>query len=111
MGLIEPEDELLEEGKTMWRKANTFPLLVRARRSGDQVWLGTWFAWVLIGVVGGTISLVLLTAGPFSMKVGGGSEISLSPLEMKIAGVVLAFVVAGLMLRVTVNAQKRSKPY
>ncbi len=32
MGLIEGEDELLEEGTTRWRKANTIPLLVNAAR-------------------------------------------------------------------------------
>lgn len=111
LGLIEPDDELLEEGKTTWRKANSFPLLVRARRSGDQVWLGTWFAWVVLGVTFGTIALILLTAKPFHLDLGGGTAIDLSPAQMKVAGMVLAFLVVGVMLKVTTNAHQRSKPH
>ena len=96
MGLIDPEDELLEEGHTTWRKARTFPLLVNARRSGEQVWVGTWFAWTLIGVAGGTIALVLLNSSDWARRG---------------AGVVVAFVVAGLMLKVTMNAHARRKPH
>lgn len=96
MGLIDPDDELLEEGHTRWRKASTIPLLVNARRSGEQVWVGTWFIWTLIGVAGGTVALVLLNSESM-MKKG--------------AGVVVAFIVAGLMLKVTMNAYARRKPH
>ena len=57
MGLIDPSDELLEEGHTKWRRADSIPLLVSARRSGDQVWMGTWFLWTLFGVIGGSMAL------------------------------------------------------
>ena len=30
-GLVDPEDEVLEEGGTLWRKAATLPNLARAR--------------------------------------------------------------------------------
>lgn len=96
LGLIDPDDEILEEGHTKWRKANTIPLLVNARRSGEQVWVGSWFAWTLIGVAGGTIALVLLNSSSWTQR---------------IAGVVVAFVVAGLMLKVTMNAYARRKPH
>jgi hypothetical protein len=32
LGLVEPEDEVLEDGSTMWRKAGAIPLLVTARK-------------------------------------------------------------------------------
>lgn len=96
LGLIDPDDEILEEGHTKWRKANTIPLLVNAQRSGEQVWVGTWFAWTLIGVAGGTIALVLLNSAEWPKR---------------IAGVVVAFIVAGLMLKVTMNAYSRRKPH
>lgn len=96
MGLIEPEDEILEEGKTLWRKANTFPLLVKARRSGDQVWRGTWFAWVIIGVVGGTIALWLLHEKDW-MSRG--------------IGLVIAVFVSVVMINVSKKAAERAKPH
>ena len=92
MGLVEPSDEILEEGKTVWRRADTYPLLVRARRHGDDVWNGAWFLWVLIGVVGATGSLYLFQVNRW-------------------AGLALAVVVALLMVNVTVTAQKRRKPH
>lgn len=96
LGFVEPDDELLEEGKTKWRKASSFPLLVQARRSGDQVWMGSWFLWIVLGVAGATAALVLL-----------GHE----ALEHKIAGVVMGFAVAMAMLKVTLNAHARRKPH
>jgi hypothetical protein len=96
LGLIDPDDEILEQGQTKWRKANSIPLLVNARRSGEQVWVGTWFVWTLIGVVGGTIALVLLNSAEMTQKIGG---------------VVVAFVVGGLMIKVTMNAYERRKPH
>ena len=96
MGLIEPDDELLEEGKTQWRRAGSVPLLVQARRRGDQVWAGTWFLWVLVGVIGATGSLALLRSNDTSAQVAGG---------------VLAFAVASVLFRVTVTAAKRSRPH
>lgn len=93
MGLIEPEDEILEEGKTKWRKAGSIPVLVQARRSGDQVWRGTWFVWVLGGVIGGSIALYLLQSGDYVM------------------GFVVAFAVASVMLHVTWKAYQKQKPH
>jgi len=96
MGLIEPEDEVLEEGKTRWRKAGSIPLLISARRSSEQVWAGSWFLWTLIGIFGATIGLGLL---------------SQSELEYKAAGAVVAFGVASLMIHVSVKAWDRRKPH
>jgi hypothetical protein len=96
LGLIDPDDEILEEGRTKWRKASTFPLLVNARRSSEQVWVGTWFIWTLIGVAGGTAGLWLLRGD--------------SAQEMVI-GLIVAFVTAGLMVKVTVSAYARRKPH
>lgn len=93
MGLVEPSDEVLEDGKTLWRRADTIPLLAKARRHGDNVWGGAWFLWALIGVAGGTIALVLFHEKHY------------------VAGLITSFVVAGLMIKVTTNAQRRRDPH
>jgi hypothetical protein len=96
MGLVGPDDELLEEGKTAWRKARTYPLLMAARRSGEQVWMGAWFLWTLLGVIGATVALRML---------------ALDALEWKLGGVILGFGVAMAMLKVTMTAHARRKPH
>lgn len=93
MGMVEPSDEVLEVGKTLWRRADTIPLLAKARRHGDNVWGGAWFLWTLIGVAGGTTALVLFHDKNW------------------IAGMIVSFVVAGLMIKVTVDAQRRRNPH
>lgn len=96
MGLIEPEDEILEEGKTVWRKAGALPLLAQARRSGEKVWAGTWFIWTMIGVIGGSVALWLLNDPSW---------------EKKIAGAVVAVIDVIVMIQITMKAQKRSRPH
>ncbi len=93
MGMIEPDDELLEEGHTLWRKASSFPLLVNAERSGDSVWGGTWFLWTVIGVLGGSVALWLIHDG---LYVWGG---------------LAAVVVAAIMIQITASATRRRKPH
>jgi hypothetical protein len=96
MGLIEPNDEVLEEGQTLWRKAGALPVLAAARRTGDQVWMGTWFLWVLLGVTVATVALMLLRAPSYTYKA---------------AGVALAFADAGVMFFITQRAYQRAKPH
>lgn len=93
MGLIEPADEILEQGKTVWRRADSFPLLVQARRHGDDVWNGAWFLWALIGVAGATIALVLFKE------------------RLWLPGLMVAFADAVLLTNVTIKAQQRRKPH
>jgi hypothetical protein len=93
MGLVEPSDEVLEEGKSLWRRADTIPLLARARRHGDGVWGGAWFLWTLIGVFGGTAALWLFHQKNY------------------VTALLISFFVAGLMIKVTVDAQRRRNPH
>src|SRR5689334_7398992 len=93
MGLVGPEDELLEDGKTMWRKANTFPHLVNARRTGEQAWGGSWFLWTVMGIMLGSSAMWLIRDGYY------------------LAGGTLGLMTAMVMTHVTVKASKRSKPY
>src|SRR6266446_6504586 len=65
MGLVGPDDELLEDGKQSWRKASSFPLLVNARRTGEQAWGGSWFLWTVMGILSGSGALWLLRDGQY----------------------------------------------
>jgi hypothetical protein len=96
LGLIDPDDEVVEEGRTRGRRAGDIPLLVSARRSSEQVWRGTWFLWTLIGIFGATVGLSLI----------GQKE-----LELKVAGIVVVFGVTSLMIRVSAKAWERRKPH
>ena len=96
LGLVEPDDEIKEEGWEKWRKASSFPTLARARRSGEQVWRGTWFAWVMLGVVGGTYALY---------------KMQQKELMDKGIGLVVAVAVAILLIQVARRAAERTKPH
>jgi hypothetical protein len=72
LGLVEPDDELLEEGKTKWRRAGSIPLLVQARRTGEQAWGGAWFLWILTGIMLASSALWLARGGLYGAAVALG---------------------------------------
>jgi hypothetical protein len=61
-GLVDPEDEVAEEGQDRWRRASTIPQLVAARRQSDSPRGGQWLSVVLF-VVLGSLALYFLTHG------------------------------------------------
>ncbi len=91
-GLVEPDDEIQEEGSSKWRKASSLPLLVQARRHGDAVWGGTQPAWIVVAIVLASAALYLIAKGRTWY------------------GLTLAFGLALLLTRVTYKAFKRSRP-
>jgi hypothetical protein len=50
-GLVDPQDEVLEEGGTLWRKAETLPSLVRARRTSSSTAVREQTLTVVVAVV------------------------------------------------------------
>lgn len=98
-GLIGPEDEIREVGAEKWRKAKTLPALATARRTGNQVWGGTQFLWMIVTVVLGTVALWLIQKGVKQEAPG-----------YWISGLLVAIGLSGLLMRVTTNAFKRGKP-
>jgi hypothetical protein len=104
LGLVGPEDELLEEGKSKWRKASSYPYLVNARRTGEQAWGGAWFLWTVIGILMGSGALYELKTGIAALSHG----------EMTpdiVFGAVLGLLTAMVMIRVTVKAHKNARPH
>ena len=63
-GLVDPEDEVIEEGGTLWRKASTLPNLARAKRpTRSKSTNRTQSVIILIAVVLGVFSLLLVWSG------------------------------------------------
>jgi hypothetical protein len=63
-GLVDPEDEVLEEGGTLWRKASTLPNLARARRpAASKSANRQQTLTILIAVVLGLFALLLVWSG------------------------------------------------
>jgi hypothetical protein len=62
-GLVDPEDEVLEEGGTLWRKAASIPNLARARPASSKSTHRKQSLIILIAVVLGVFSLLLVRSG------------------------------------------------
>jgi hypothetical protein len=64
-GLVEPEDEVLEEGSTLWRKAATIPALARARGTGARDWAhkNSQLLAIVIAAAAGLFALILMRMG------------------------------------------------
>jgi hypothetical protein len=92
-GLVEPDDEVLEEGSTRWRRAGSIPLLAKARRYGNQVWGGTQNLWIFFAIVLISLDFYLLLRGHVLMAIW------------------LGVATAMILVRVMVNAHKKTKPH
>ncbi|MDC0708587.1 hypothetical protein POL68_08920 [Stigmatella sp. ncwal1] len=92
-GLVEPHDEVLEEGGSLWRKAESLPVLVRARSSAPKPRARSQALAVSVGVLLATVALVLMwqEAGLFLM-------------------LAIALLV-GVLMRVTLKAFRRPPPF
>jgi hypothetical protein len=62
-GLVAPEDEVLEEGGTLWRKAATIPNLARARKTTPTAFDRNQLLTIGLAVVLGICALMLVRSG------------------------------------------------
>jgi len=91
-GLVGPEDEVLEQGHTTWRKAASLPALVRAQPSPPGLaGRAQWWTSLLVVVLGMGAFRLILREEP----------------RQRILGVVLALVVGLILSRVTYKAFRR----
>ena len=107
-GLVDPEDEVLEEGTTRWRKAGAIPTLAKARRSGNQVWGGTQMIWILIFISLGSVALYLLGKGWAAQHTQPLMDVM---IHYWAPGGLLAIVLGTLLTTITYRAQKRTRPH
>ena|SRR5712692_1416631 len=91
-GLVDVDDEILEESSSKWRKVSSIPLLVQARRRGDAVWGGTQAAWIMSAVIFGSFALYMIAKGQIAIGLG------------------VAVLLSVLLTRVTYKAFKRTRP-
>ncbi|ADO73013.1 hypothetical protein [Stigmatella aurantiaca] len=92
-GLVEPHDEVLEEGGSLWRKAESLPVLVRARSSAPKPWARSQALTVSLGVLLSAVALVLLWRGAGLLPV-----------------LAIALIVGAVLMRVTLKAFRRPPP-
>lgn len=86
-GLVDPEDEVLEEGGTLWRKAATLPILAQARPvAAPRHFTRTQPLVLMIAVLLAVFSLLLVWSGK------------------GLFGLLIAMVVVALLWRITFDA-------
>ena len=95
VGFLDPEDELLREGETEWKKVSTQPALMKGKRRTSW-WTNPLLRWVVLPVLGGCFSLWALAKGEESP-------------EFYAFGLLVAFLSVIVLFKVTADAQKRRK--
>lgn len=98
LGFVDPDDELLREGETEWKKASTVPALLKGHRAAPGFWATPLFRWIGLSVGGGLFALWAINEGHTADKP-----------ELYAAGLVAAFAVVGVLFKVTADAQKRRR--
>lgn len=98
MGFVDPEDELLREGESEWKKASTLPSLMKGKRSGLAVFRTALTYWIVAAIGAGLFALWAIANGNTDDKA-----------DLYAEGITAAFVCAGILFKVTVAAQKRRR--
>jgi hypothetical protein len=93
-GLVGPDDEVLEEGQTRWRKASSIPVLARARPPTKGLWTRAQGVAVVASVLVALWALMLIASDSWPRRG---------------LGIVLALVTSALLTRVTYKAFKRPR--
>ncbi|MFL5356640.1 hypothetical protein [Archangium sp.] len=91
-GLVGPEDEVLEDGHSTWRKASSIPVLARAKRPSTGLMSRAQKAGVVVAVVLGFTSLRLIMKDDWGLRG---------------AGIVLALAMSSVLMWLTVSAVRR----
>lgn len=91
LALIDPEDEVLEEGKDTWRKAREIPLLSTAIRVKTARRVGSRNQWAFGMAAVGVLTVLLLARGQY------------------VSGGITAFIVVAIGMHLTSLAAEREK--
>jgi hypothetical protein len=99
-GLVGPEDEVLEDGHSKWRKASSIPALARVRPVTRSPARRNQVLTIAAAVALGFWALMLLVSDTWPAIPSG-------LWERRALGIVLALVMSTLLTRVTAKAFKR----
>ncbi|PTL78056.1 hypothetical protein [Vitiosangium sp. GDMCC 1.1324] len=94
-GLVAPDDEVLEDGHSTWRKASSIPALARARPPSTGLMGRAQKAGVVAALVLGAAALRLILSDSWSRRG---------------AGIVLALAMSSVLMWLTVSAARRPAP-
>ena len=98
LGFVDPEDELLREGETEWKKVSSQPALVKHERAGLAAWNTPLVRWIALSVAGAVFAFWAIHRGNTEDKP-----------ELYAAGLTAAFLSVGVLFKVTADASKRRR--
>lgn len=94
-GLVEADDEVRREDEPTWRKAAAMPGLLHASGGGPALWKSPLFRWVALALVGAGFAIWAIHTGRTQHKP-----------ELYGVGLVVVFIVAGVLIKVTTDASR-----
>lgn len=98
LGFVDPDDELLREGETDWKKVSTQPALVKHKRRGLGVWNTPLVRWIALSLAGAVFAFWAIHRGTTEDKP-----------ELYAAGLTAAFLCVGVLFKVTADAARRRR--
>lgn len=98
VGFVDPDDELLREGETEWKKVSSVPTLIKGKRSSPGLLNNPLMRWIALCLAGAGFAFWAIHTGHTQDKP-----------ELYAAGLVSVFVCAGVLFKVTADAQKRRR--
>lgn len=96
LGFVDPGDELLREGETEWKKVSSYPRLVSHKHQRVAWWSSAMFRWILLSLGGAVFAFWAIHRGNTEDRP-----------ELYATGLLAAFLVVGVLFKVTADAQKR----
>ncbi|MFZ5445958.1 MAG: hypothetical protein ACOZQL_38560 [Myxococcota bacterium] len=94
-GLVEASDEVKREDEAAWRKASALPGLLRATSGGPRFWHSPYFRWIFLSLVGAVFAGWAIHTGRTQHR-----------WELLATGLVVVFVLAGVLFKITADASK-----
>ncbi len=95
-GFVEPDDELLREGETEWKKVSSQPALLK--HGGKGLTLNRLSVWIIIAVGLGGSAFLMISRGHREDRP-----------ELYGLGLLLAFSAVGVLFKVTTDTSRRRR--
>jgi hypothetical protein len=83
MGMVDSDDEVQEQGKTLWRKAGAIPALVSAKKQQPSLLFDRRFLGIFVAVATALLALVFFQQGQYLL--GGVAAVAVMLSTNRIA--------------------------